>query len=35
MFVEVGRSLGVIGIHHTGYRSTRVDLAQLGLSLES
>ncbi|MGA7577539.1 MAG: HAD family phosphatase [Desulfobaccales bacterium] len=35
MFVEVARSLGVTGIHHTGYQSTRSALAQLGLTLES
>jgi hypothetical protein len=34
MFVEVGRSLGVAGIYHTGCQSTRAALAQLGLSLE-
>jgi hypothetical protein len=34
MFVEVGRSLGVAGIYHTGCQSTRAALAQLGLSLK-
>jgi len=33
MFVEVARSLGLVGIHHTGTDSTRAALAQLGLSL--
>ena len=33
MFVEVARSLGLYGIYHTGYESTRSALAGLGLSL--
>lgn len=33
MFVEVARSLGIRGIHHTGYDSTRSALAEMGLSL--
>jgi putative hydrolase of the HAD superfamily len=31
MFVEVARSLGIHGIHHTGYASTVEKLAALGL----
>ena len=34
MFVEVARGLGINGIHHTGFASTRTALATLGLSLE-
>jgi putative hydrolase of the HAD superfamily len=34
MFVEVSRHLGLVGIHHTGYESTRAKLAQLGLALD-
>ena len=33
LFVEVAESLGMHGIHHTGYESTRSALAALGLSL--
>ncbi len=33
MFVEVGRSLGLQGIHHTGLESTRARLAELGLTV--
>ena len=32
MFVEVAQSLGIRGIHHTGYDSTRAALASLGLA---
>lgn len=32
MFVEVARSLGLAGIIHTGFASTRAALAELGLS---
>ncbi len=32
MFVEVGRSLGMTGIIHTGFESTRAALAKLGLA---
>jgi len=31
MFVEVARSLGIPGIHHTSYETTRAALAKLGL----
>lgn len=31
MFVEVAQSLGIRGIHHTGFESTRDQLAALGL----
>jgi putative hydrolase of the HAD superfamily len=34
MFVEVASSLGIHGIHHTGYDSTVEQLAALGLHLE-
>jgi len=34
MFVEVARGLGINGIHHTGFESTKAALAALGLSLE-
>ena len=34
MFVEVARCLGIYGIHHTGYDSSRSALAALGLTLE-
>jgi len=34
LFVEVARSLGIQGLHHIDYESTRVALATLGLSLE-
>ena len=33
MFVEVAGTLGIKGIHHTGYESTRKELKKLGLSL--
>ena len=33
MFVEVARGLGIRGLHHTGYESTRAALAEFGLSL--
>jgi putative hydrolase of the HAD superfamily len=33
MFVEVARSHGLQGIHHTSYEATRTALAKLGLSL--
>lgn len=33
MFVEVAQSLGIHGIHHTGYPSTRDALAEAGLPL--
>lgn len=33
MFVEVARSLGIKGIHHLGYESTRGTLAEYGLAL--
>ena len=35
MFVEVARRMGMNGIHHTGYESTRQQLAALGLKLEA
>ncbi len=31
MFVEVARSLGIAGLHHTSYETTRAGLAKLGL----
>jgi putative hydrolase of the HAD superfamily len=31
MFVEVANGMGIHGIHHTGYESTRKALAELGL----
>jgi putative hydrolase of the HAD superfamily len=34
MFVEVARGLGIAGIYHTSYESTRAALAQLGLALD-
>jgi putative hydrolase of the HAD superfamily len=34
MFVEVARSLGIRGIHHTGFESTQAALESLGLTLE-
>jgi putative hydrolase of the HAD superfamily len=34
MFVQVAESLGIRGIHHTGYASTTAKLAALGLTLE-
>src|SRR5579864_1271996 len=33
LFVEVARDLGMHGIHHTGFASTRAALTALGLSL--
>jgi putative hydrolase of the HAD superfamily len=33
MFVEVAIGLGIHGIHHTGYESTRATLEEMGLSL--
>ena len=33
MFVEVARGLGIHGIHHTGYESTRAALECFGLIL--
>jgi putative hydrolase of the HAD superfamily len=33
LFIEVARSLGINGIHHNGYESTRQELGQLGLWL--
>jgi putative hydrolase of the HAD superfamily len=35
MFVEVAQSLGIQGIHHTGYASTRKSLEALGFALSS
>jgi putative hydrolase of the HAD superfamily len=35
MFVDVARGLGIRGIHHTGYDSTRAALAALGLTTET
>ena len=35
MFVEVARGLGIRGIHHTGYESTKAALAAMGLKLEN
>ena len=35
MFVEVAQSLGIRGIHHTDYDSTRAALASLGLALKT
>ncbi len=32
MFVEVAQGLGIKGIHHTRFESTRQSLASLGLS---
>jgi putative hydrolase of the HAD superfamily len=34
MFVEVARGLGIRGIHHTGYESTRKALEEWGLVLK-
>jgi putative hydrolase of the HAD superfamily len=33
LFVEVAQRLGMHGIHHTGYDTTRAALATFGLSL--
>jgi len=35
MFMEVAQSLGIRGIHHTGYESTRKGLEALGFTLGS
>ncbi len=35
MFVEVAQSLGIRGIHHTGYEATRDALKVLGLAVDS
>ena len=35
MFVEVAQSLGIRGIHHTSYESTRDTLKVLGLAVDS
>ncbi len=35
MFVEVARGLGIAGIIHTGYDTTRTALEELGLSLKN
>jgi len=34
MFVEVAQGMGIRSIHHTGFDSTRENLASLGLSLD-
>jgi len=34
LFVEIAQGLGINGIHHTGFESTRAALAGLGLRLE-
>jgi putative hydrolase of the HAD superfamily len=34
MFVDVARSLGITGIRHTDYGSTRAELSELGLPLQ-
>ncbi len=34
MFVQIAETLGIHGIHHTNYASTRARLASLGLQLE-
>ncbi|HZE20709.1 MAG TPA: HAD hydrolase-like protein, partial [Desulfobaccales bacterium] len=34
LFVEIAQSLGINGIHHTGFQETRSALKDLGLSLE-
>ncbi len=33
MFVQIAKSLGIHGIHHTDYKSTRAKLAALGLGI--
>ena len=33
LFIEVANSLGLTGIHHTGYEHTRQELSKMGLSL--
>jgi putative hydrolase of the HAD superfamily len=33
MFVEVARTLGILGLHHEDYRSTRAELARRGLAV--
>jgi putative hydrolase of the HAD superfamily len=35
MFVEVAQSLGIRGIHHRDYDTTRAPLVSLGLTLET
>jgi putative hydrolase of the HAD superfamily len=35
MFVEVAGTLGIRGLHHTGYDSTRAALTGMGLALEA
>lgn len=35
MFVEVAQSLGIRGIHHTDYNSTRAGLVSLGFALKT
>jgi putative hydrolase of the HAD superfamily len=34
MFVQIAETLGIRGIHHTGYSATTAKLASLGLKLE-
>jgi len=34
MFVQIAKSLGIHGIHHTDYKSTRAKLAAFGLDVE-
>jgi len=34
MFVQVAQSLGIRGIHHTGYSATCAQLATLGLQMD-
>ena len=34
MFVDVAADLGIRGLQHAGYDSTRAALAELGLSLD-
>jgi putative hydrolase of the HAD superfamily len=34
LFVEIAQSMGINGIHHTGFESTKAALAALGLTLE-
>jgi putative hydrolase of the HAD superfamily len=33
MFVQIAKSLGIHGIHHTDYKSTRARLASFGLDI--
>ncbi len=35
MFIEVARGLGIRGVHHTGYASTKAALEEFGLVLNS